>query len=136
MASVDDVRRVLADLPGVTEQENGWGMLSWRTKAGQLAWVRTPRQSDIDQLAELGRTWPAGTTIAVRIASVDERPALIEEDPAVFFTIPHFRSWPSVLLVLDEVDPDRLEEILLDAWILRVPKKVSREWLLAHGYDA
>lgn len=136
MATIEDVRRVLADLPGVTEGENGWGAHNWRTKAGQIAWVRGANRSDLDQLAEEGRSWPEGTTIAVRVASIDERAALIDEDPAVFFTIPHFRSWPSVLVVLEEIDADRLEEVLIDGWILRVPKKVSRNWLLAHGYDA
>ncbi|MFC6713365.1 hypothetical protein [Branchiibius cervicis] len=98
--------------------------------------MRSANQSDIDQLADEGRSWPEGTTIAVRVASIDERAALIDEDPAVFFTIPHFRSWPSVLLVLDRIDPERLEEVLLDGWILRVPKKVSAAWLSEHGYDA
>ena len=127
---------MLADLPGVTEGENGWGAHNCLTKAGQIAWVRSANQSDIDQLADEGRSWPEGTTIAVRVASIDERAALIDEDPAVFFTIPHFRSWPSVLLVLDRIDPERLEEVLLDGWILRVPKKVSAAWLSEHGYDA
>lgn len=135
MATLEDVRDVLAELPGVTEQENGWGMLSWRTKAGQIAWVRGPRQTDLDQLVELGRTWPAGPTIAVRVASLDERAALIEEEPSVFFTIPHFRSWPSVLVALQEIAPDRLAEILTDGWILRVPKRVSHAWLTERGYD-
>ncbi|PWJ24631.1 hypothetical protein ATK17_0730 [Branchiibius hedensis] len=136
MATLDDVRRVLADLPGVTEIENGWGALCWRTKAGQIAWVREANQSDLDQLAELGQVWPDGTVIAARVASLDERAALIDEDPEVFFTIPHFRSWPSVLLVLDRIAPERLEEVLLDGWILRVPKKVSTAWLSEHGFDA
>lgn len=136
MPTLDDVRRVLADLPGVTEIENGWGRLCWRTKAGQIAWVREAGQSDLDQLAELGQEWPGGTVIAVRVASLDERAALIEQEPAAFFTIPHFRSWPAVLVVLEAIDADRLEEVLLDGWILRVPKKVSREWLTAHGFEA
>lgn len=136
MATLEDVRRVLADLPGVTEGENGWGAHNWRTKAGQIAWVRSANQSDIDQLADEGRTWPEGATIAVRVASIDERAALIDEDPQVFFAIPHFRSWPAVLLVLDRIDPERLEEVLLDGWILRVPKKFSSAWLREHGYDA
>lgn len=136
MADLADVRRVLADLPGVTEIENGFGMLCWRTKAGQVAWVRDARQSDLDQLAELGESWPTGTVIAARVGSLDERDALIDEDPDVFFTIPHFRSWPAVLLVLERIDVDRLEEVLLDGWILRVPKRVSTAWLSEHGYDA
>lgn len=136
MATVDDVRRVLGDLPGVAEIENGWGALCWRTKAGQIAWVCEANQSDLDQLAELGQAWPDGTVIAVRVASLDERAALIDEDPDVFFTIPHFRSWPSALLVLDRIDSERLEEVLLDGWILRVPKRVSKAWLSEHGFDA
>ena len=68
MASIEDVRRITAEFPRVTERTGGNnGGSSWRTNAGMLAWERPPRRSDLEQLAALGREWPDGVILGIRV---------------------------------------------------------------------
>ena len=55
--------------------------------------------------------------------------ALIAEDPAVFFTTPHFDGYPAILVRLDVISVDELEELLVEAWLTRAPKRVSKAYL-------
>ena len=70
---------------------------------------------------------PNPDVIAVRIAHDSEKELLIEMDPAVFFTEPHYNGYPAILVRLGAIDADALERILRDAWRLRAPKKLVAE---------
>ncbi|MGN8025523.1 MmcQ/YjbR family DNA-binding protein [Microbacterium sp. 22242] len=136
MATIEDVRALALALPGVEERVGGHtGEPAWRCHGGQIAWVRSPRQTDLAQLAELGRSWPHGTVLAVRTESVALAGGLVASDPAIFFTIPHFAGYPAVLLRLDAIGRDHLGELIADAWLLRAPKTVARTWLDERGLD-
>ena len=71
--------------------------------------------------------------IGLRVGSTEEAVALVEAEPEVFFTIPHFNGYPAVLVRLDAIDPDYLSEVLVDAWVTRVPQRVAHTWLAEHG---
>lgn len=134
MASIDDVRAITLALPGVEEAVGGHtGEAAWRLKSGQFAWLRGPSATDLRQLAEVGREWPAGTVLAVRVADLEEKEALLAAEPELLFTIPHFDGYPGLLVCLDDVDRARLEEIITDAWLVRAPAGVAKEWLAEHG---
>ncbi|MDR2322513.1 MAG: hypothetical protein LBE60_12785 [Microbacterium sp.] len=134
MATIDDVRALALALPGVEEKAGGHtGAAAWRCNGGQIAWMRGPSQTDLRQLAELGRSWPDGPVLAVRTETVALAGELVAADPAVFFTIPHFAGYPAVLLQLDAIARDHLGELLADAWLLRAPKSVARAWLDKRG---
>lgn len=134
MASIDDVRAIALVLPGVEEVVSGHtGEAAWRVKSGQFAWLRGPSATDLRQLSDLGREWPAGEVLAVRVADLEEKEALLAAEPDVLFTIPHFDGYPGLLVRLDAVDRDRLDEIVTDAWLVRAPAGVAKEWLAERG---
>ena len=134
MPSLDDVRALALALPGTTEQVDGHrGGASWRTKAGAFVWERGPSKADLAALDALDRAWPEGVVVGMRTDGLDEKQALIETNPDVFFTIPHFDGYPAVLVRLDAVDPEQLREVLTDAWLLRAPRRVITAWLAAHS---
>lgn len=136
MASIEDVRTIAVALPGVVEAVSGHtGAAAWRVKSGQIAWLRGPSATDLRQLAELGREWPSGVVLAVRVADVDEKEALLAAEPESMFTIPHFDGYPGLLVRLDAVDRDRLEEIITDAWLARAPARAAKAWLESHGLE-
>jgi len=133
MPTLDDVRDIALALPGAIERVDGHrGGASWRTPAGAFVWQRGPSGRDLDQLAAQGREWPSGEVVGVRTDGEEVKAALIETFPAVFFTIPHFDGYPAVLVRLDAIDPDQLREVVTDAWLLKVTKRVANEWLTAH----
>lgn len=133
VATIDDVRAIAMGFPGVAERTDGHGGgASWRTPSGVFAWERGPSGRDREQLAALGREWPAGEVIGVRTDGTQVKDALIETYPDVFFTIPHFDGYPAVLVRLDSIEVDHLREVITDAWLLKVGKRIAREWLAAH----
>jgi hypothetical protein len=136
MVSIEDVRAIALALPGAEESVSGHtGEAAWRVKSGQFAWLRGPSATDLRQLSELGQKWPAGPVLAVRVAALEEKESLLAAEPDVLFTIPHFEGYPGLLVRLDAVDRDRLEEIITDAWLVRAPARVAKEWLRARGLE-
>ncbi|MBD3943001.1 hypothetical protein IF188_15000 [Microbacterium sp. NEAU-LLC] len=133
MVTLDDIRGIALTFPGVAERVDGTrGALTWRTATGVFVWQRGPSGRDLEQLAALGREWPPGEVVGVRTDGEQGKLALIETYPGAFFTIPHFDGYPAVLVRLDAIDPALLREVVTDAWLLKVPKRVANEWLAAH----
>lgn len=134
MATLEDVRRIALALPGVSERIGGHtGEPGWRLKTGQIAWVRGPSATDLRQLAELGRQWPEGLVLGVRVGSLEEKEEMLAAEPDVLFSIPHFDGYPGLLVRLDAIDRERLAEIIADAWVHRAPVLVAKQWLDERG---
>jgi len=55
--------------------------------------------------------------------------ALVQDPSKVFFTIPHFDGYPAILVLLDEIDLDGLDEVIVEAWLCRAPKRVADAYL-------
>lgn len=128
MATWDDVRRIALGLPQtseVTSREN----TQWRVADKLFVWQRPLRKSDHTALAALGRTAPDGPILGARVDHEGIKQALIEEDPDVFFTIPHFEGYPAILVRLEHIQLSELEELITDAWLCRAPKRLADEYL-------
>jgi hypothetical protein len=122
MATWDDIRDITAGLPETAETSEH----QWRVRNKPLAWERPLREAD---LAALGAAAPEGEILGVRVADVGVKEALLAEDPAVYFTTPHFDGYPAVLVRLGEITPDELRDLLRDSWLARVPKRTARAFL-------
>jgi len=125
MATWDDIRAIAATLPETTERATH----EWRVKGKPLAWERPLRPGD---RAALGTAAPEGEILGVRVEDVGVAEALVADDPAVFFTIPHFAGYPAVLVRLDVIDPAELHDLLRDSWLARVPKRLAAAYLAAN----
>jgi hypothetical protein len=125
VASWDDVNRVALELPGVEVAPAG---VQWSAKVkGKLvAWERPMRKGDLEHLGDRA---PAGDVLAVKVADEGVKHAYIADDPAVFFTTPHFQGYPAVLVVLDAVAEDEVRELLTEAWLGVAPRRVVKEFL-------
>lgn len=125
MANWNDVRRIALALPETSEKES-WGSASWRVRDKGFVWERPLGRRDVDALGDAA---PDGPILGARVADEGVKHALIADDPAVYFTIPHFDGYPAVLVQLEEIAPDELEELITEAWLLRAPKKVAQAFL-------
>ncbi len=63
------------------------------------------------------------------MADVGVKEALVGDDPSIYFTTPHFNGYPAVLVRLDEISADELNELIVEAWLCRAPKRLAKEYL-------
>lgn len=125
MADWDDVRRIVSSLPETHEEQRKTGQLSWRVKDKSLAWERPLRKGD---LAALGDAAPDGDILGVRVPDLGAKEAILRDNDGAIFTIPHFDNYPAVLVELDKVDVGELEELIVEAWLCRAPKRLRDQW--------
>jgi hypothetical protein len=124
----DDVRRIALALPETTEGTSH-GHAFWRVRGKGFVWERPLRQSD---LRALGDEAPTGPILGARVEHLVAKEALLADDPAVFFTTPHFDGYPAVLVRLEEISADDLEEVIVEAWLCRAPKRVAKAYVEEH----
>lgn len=125
MATWDDVRRLALRLPETTEGTS-FGMTAWLVKGKGFVWERPLRRAD---LLALGSTAPDGPILGAYVDHVGIKDALLASDPEVFFTTPHFNGYPAILVRLDKIGLPELEDLIVEAWLARAPKRLAREFL-------
>jgi hypothetical protein len=116
VATIDDVRRIALDLPEVTTTDG----LSFAVAGRSFAW---PWLERVDP--KRARV-PNPGVIGVRIAAESEKEVLIEMDPDVFFTEPHYDGYPAILVRLAAIDEALLRKVVADGWRYRAPKRLLR----------
>lgn len=126
MAGWEDVRRIALALPETTEQSSGEGTLQWRVKGKGFAWERPLRRADLEALGEAA---PDGPILAAWVPDLGAKDALLAEGSGVYFTTPHFDGYRAILVRLDRATDADLEELLVEAWLVRAPKRLAREYL-------
>jgi hypothetical protein len=91
-----------------------------------FVWERPLRRSD---LAALGDAAPEGPILGARVEHLVAKDAMLADDPEVFFTTPHFDGYPAVLVRLDRIGLDDLDEVVVEAWLARAPRRLVRAYL-------
>jgi hypothetical protein len=102
------------------------GQMSWRVKEKLFVWERPLRQSD---LKALGDDAPSGEILGARVEHEGAKLALIESEPEIYFTIPHFDGYSAVLVLLERIGVEELEELTIEAWLTRAPKRLADAYL-------
>ena len=128
MATLDDVARMAAELPAVTEGERH-GNRTWLVGSKAFAWDRPFSKADIRRFGE--QTPPDGPILAVRVADLGEKEAILAADTGAFFTIPHFDGYAAVLIQLRKASATALREVITDGWLATAPAKLADRYL--HG---
>jgi hypothetical protein len=126
MPTLADVRRIALAHPETDERPSHGGTVAWRVKGKLFVWERPLRRSD---LRALGDAAPDGTLIGVQVEDLGAKEALLRSEPEVFLTTPHFDGYAIVLVRLDRVPLDELEELIVEAWLLRAPRRLAKEYL-------
>lgn len=93
----DDVDAFACSLPGVTVGAR-WGNRTWLVDGKGFAWQRPFSKADLKRFGD--EAPPAGEILAVSVADLDAKDALLAIAPPGFFTIPHFQGFPAVLIAL------------------------------------
>lgn len=118
MITVDDVRNIAAALPGAYEQASYGDRPSWRTAPRMFTWIRDDPEA-----------------LVVWVESLEDKAVLLESDPATFSTTPHYDGHPIVLVDLGRIDAAEAEELIIESWRLRAPKRSVKEYDAEHLGD-
>jgi hypothetical protein len=122
MATFHDVARVVGSLPEVTERDRR-GSRVWDVAGVTFAWERPFSKADIKRYGD--ETPPAGPILAVRVADLGEKEAVLAAGHRGMFTIPHFDNYAAVLLDLPNTPARVLRETLEDGWLCRAPERLT-----------
>ena len=125
VATWDDVSRLALELPEVEEITSRGGQLEWKVRGKAVAWERPLRKRDLE---ELGDNAPEGPILGARTDGEEEKLALVQEAPDVFFTTSHFNGYPAVLVRLDEIGMTALTELIIGAWLVQAPKTLVKQY--------
>ncbi|MBA3809073.1 MAG: MmcQ/YjbR family DNA-binding protein [Solirubrobacterales bacterium] len=125
MASWEDVSRIALELPQAVEQTKR-EQRRWLVKDRLFVWERPLRPKEIEALRS---DIHEGPILAARVEHLGAEQALLAEDPHVFFTTPHFERTAAILLRLDRISPEDLDEVIVEAWLARAPKRLVQGYL-------
>jgi hypothetical protein len=125
VAGWDDVRRIALALPETSERLSR-ETHQWRVKDKLFVWERPLRRSEIETL---GDGAPDGPILGARVEHLGAKEALLADDPAVFFTTPHFEGYPAILVRLERIALPELDEVIVEAWLSRAPKPLAQRYI-------
>jgi len=115
MADINDVRRIALALPDVVADGQ-----TFRVNGHLVAW---PWMQRIDpKKARVANP----DVLVVRVASELDKQALMDLDPAAFFTEPHYDGYAAVLIDLARIGEPMLSKLLADSWALAKAKRRRR----------
>jgi len=124
----DDVARIAAELPEVTEgQEKHRGSRLWLVDGKGFAWERPFSKADIKRYGD--EQPPPGPILAISTADLAEKEAILGAGKPGFFTIPHFNNYPAYLVELDVVTAEDLREALTDGWLAKAPRALANRFM-------
>ena len=113
MADWKLVREIALSFPEV--EEDTTGRAGFRVRGKLFAWEARERD---------------GGGLGIRVER-DEKPLILESNPDVYFSSPHYDGWPAVQIRLQHIDRKELEERLEDAWLIKAPKRLAATYLAA-----
>ena len=118
MPTFNDVARMARTLPEVDERERR-GTRTWVVRDKTFAWERPFTKADIKRFGDA--PIPHGPILAVRVADLNLKEAVLAAMPGCLFTIPHFDGFAAVLVQLERVATRDLRDAISDAWLACAP---------------
>ena len=120
MATRADVRRIALSLPKVEEAKDHFAFsVPNKGKLKGFVWVWMERV-----VQKKPRVANPGV-IAVRVANVGQKNAMLSAEPVKFFTEPHYNGFPAVLVRLDAVTVADLKVLLAEGWRCMAPPDLT-----------
>ena len=129
MADLDELALAL---PKTTKELSDDGRPTYRVHGKLLCVHRSRRADALDP--DTGER--LDDVLMLRVPDLDVKELILADDRGIFFTTPHFTGYPAVLLRirdLGRLDREELEDMVVEAWLTRAPKRVAKAWLAEHG---
>ena len=126
MATLRDLDRLALALPGAEKSEED-GRPTYSVNGKYFAFHRRPRPDALD-----GKGERLTDVLVFRVDGQESKDLVLGDPRGIFFTTPHWNGYPAVLLRirdLKRLKVAELRDLVVDAWLVRAPKRVAREWL-------
>jgi hypothetical protein len=125
VATWNDVREIALALPETSEHTRR-GELQWQVREKNFAFERPLRRAD---LTALGERSPRGPILGAYVTDVEVKLALLSDYPLIYFTTPYFDNYPIILVRLERIPLPELVEMVIEAWLVRAPKRLANKYL-------
>ena len=126
MVTLEAAAAMALELPDVTEDDR-YGARTWSVGGKVFAWERPFSKADIKRFGD--EEPPAGPILALRVADLHEKEAVLAEGRKGFFTIPHLNNYPALLIQLKVATKKPVREAILDAWLAMAPARLAKAFL-------
>ena len=126
-----DLDRLAMAMPQTTKEVTDDGRPSYHVHGKLYAFHRGQRPDAVDP--KTGERMK--DVVMFRVADLDVKELILSDDRGVFFTTRHFDGYPAVLMRIPDLarlDRDELHDLVAEAWLTRVQKRVAKAWLAEH----
>ncbi|HET6696039.1 MAG TPA: MmcQ/YjbR family DNA-binding protein [Gaiellaceae bacterium] len=127
-----DLDEIALSLPQVTKEVSDDGRPTYLVHGKLFCLHRSRRRDAVDP--ETGER--LDDVLMFRVADLDVKELMLADARGVFFTTPHFKGYPAVLMRipgLAGIEREELRDLVVEAWLTRAQKRVARAWLAEHG---
>jgi hypothetical protein len=131
---MSDLDELALALPQVTKELSDDGRPSYLVHGKMFCFHRSRRPDAVDP--ETGERMD--DVLMFRVPGIEEKELILSDDREIYFTTPHFRGYPAVLVRIPDLarlDRDELRDIVVDAWLTRAQKRAARAWLAEHAEE-
>jgi hypothetical protein len=128
VTTMADLDELALAMPETTKEVSADGRPSYLVHGKRFCLHRSRRPDAIDP--ETGERMD--DVLMLRVESLEEKEVILADDRGVFFTTPHFRGYPAVLLRIPDlarIDRDELGDLVAGAWLTRAQKRLAKSWL-------
>jgi hypothetical protein len=132
MTTMADLDELAMAMPQVTKEVSEDGRPSYLVHGKMFCFHRSRRPDAVDPAT--GERM--ADVLMFRVADLEEKEVILADERGIFFTTPHFRGYPAVLVRiphLERVDRDELRDLVAEAWLTRAQKRIAKAWLAEQG---
>jgi hypothetical protein len=125
MADLDELALAM---PQTTKEVSEDGRPAYYVHGKLFCVHRSQRRDSVDP--ETGER--LDDVLMFRVADLDVKEMLLADARGLYFTTPHFKGYPAVLLRIPDLahlDRDELQDLVVEAWLTRAQKRVAKAWL-------
>ncbi len=128
---MSDLDELALALPQVTKEVSDDGRPSYLVHGKRFVLQRSRRPDAVDP--ETGER--LDDVLMFRVPDLDVKELMLADERGIYFTTPHFKGYPAVLVRIPELarlDRDELHDLVAEAWLTRAQKRVAKAWLAEH----
>ena len=129
-----DLDELALSMPQATKEVAADGRPSYLVHGKMFCFHRSRRPDAVDP--ETGERMD--DVLMFRVPGLEEKEVTLSDDRGIYFTTPHFRGYPAVLVRIPDLarlDRVELRDVVVDAWLTRARKRIAKAWLAENAED-